>query len=217
MNIVVCSIENIVLSRADTTWDRENKDLYVPDFINSFMYTPVLFARISKPGRCISEKFVSRYYDAIGFGLLLYPTELLESGPMGWACASCMDHTSFLPHPLYNPICLGQPENIFELKKDGQSIYSTPAPDKSLIEKAICTCSQICSLRCGDMVAVELKEISSLASRHEEELCDLKAESNNLASRYEAESCEIANRSESEIRIEGSFCGNLTTDFKIIF
>ena len=53
MNIVVFSSDSNVFVRPDTTWERDNEDLYVPEFINTLSWTPVLFARISKPGRSI--------------------------------------------------------------------------------------------------------------------------------------------------------------------
>ena len=39
--------------RPDTTWERENKDFYVPDGVENLRWAPVLFARISKAGKHI--------------------------------------------------------------------------------------------------------------------------------------------------------------------
>ena len=58
--------------RPDTTWERENKDFYLPDCITELYWTPVAFAKISKAGKCIGKKFASRYYDACGYGILMY-------------------------------------------------------------------------------------------------------------------------------------------------
>ena len=97
MNVVVLTSVGNVVVRPDTTWERDNEDFYVPSFIDSLKYSPVLFARVCKPGRSIGEKFASRYFDAVGYGVLLYPTELLAIKEQGWAAASCLDHTTFLP------------------------------------------------------------------------------------------------------------------------
>ena len=78
MNIVVVNSSSRVFVRPDTTWERDNEDLYVPEFIGSLAWTPVLFARISKPGRSIGARFGTRYYDLIGAGINLYPEDLMD-------------------------------------------------------------------------------------------------------------------------------------------
>ncbi len=188
MNIVVLTSAGNVTVRPDTTWEKDNEDFFVPESISSLRFSPVLFARISKPGRSIGEKFASRYYDAINYGVFLYPTELLNIPDQGWACASCLDHTSFLPHPLYNPITLGEEQNNFALQKDGQQIYLHQSDTREMVEKAISRVSATCYLRIGDFVAIELD-----APR------------------------ELSSRSEGDCTIKGSFCENDTIDFRIIY
>lgn len=62
-------------------------------------------------------------------------------------------------------------DNIYEVWKDGNMIFRTPDGSESfdynnLIEEGICKASQLTSLRIGDMIAIELKDISLLASRN---------------------------------------------------
>ena len=45
------------ICRPDTTWERENRDFYPPEFVGGIYYTPVIFARISKAGKFIGSKF----------------------------------------------------------------------------------------------------------------------------------------------------------------
>ena len=92
--------------RPDTTWERENKDFYSPECVNDIYWAPILFVRISKAGKCIGRKFASRYYDAFNFGVLLYGSD------KDIAFSSCMDHTSLLPFPLYNPIVMENEDNL---------------------------------------------------------------------------------------------------------
>ena len=58
--------------RPDTTWERENKDFYSPECVNEIWWTPVVFARVCKAGKCVGSKFVERYYDGVGCGMLMY-------------------------------------------------------------------------------------------------------------------------------------------------
>ena len=184
MNIVVKPYTSTsCYCRPDTTWERENKDFYVPESEDGLRWAPILFARISKAGKHIGAKFVSRYYDGVGFGALMYGSEEET------AFASCLDHTSILPAPLYNPAVLENETNIFEIACDGKTAARYSDTDfKSVIENAISSVSQKVSLRIGDMVAVELDVIRALADR-----------------------------SAGEVRFEGRYCENRLFDMKVIF
>lgn len=165
--------------RPDTTWERENKDFYSPECVQELYWAPILFARICKAGKCIGEKFASRYYDAFNFGALLY-CHTGESDET--AFTSCADHTSLLPAPLYNPVVMENEDNVYEVCRNGETIFGIPKVNfarqaaygentlKEIIEDAICSSSRLTSLRIGDFVAVELTPKSSLASREEGEV-----------------------------------------------
>ena len=187
MNIIVRAYgSDMCYCRPDTTWERENRDLYSPECVNAWNWTPVLFARISKAGKCINPKFVSRYYDGINFGALLY-----ISGAET-AFSSCADHTSFLPLPLHDPIVLQNEGNIFELAKNGESVFTHEiGPDSTLlktIEESICKASELTTLRIGDFVALELAPAGLLAEN-----------------------------AEGSLDIKATFCENEILNFKIIF
>ena len=73
MNIIVKPYgSSLCYCRPDTTWERENKDFFSPECVNEIYWTPVVFARVSKAGKCVGSKFVGRYYDGVGCGMLLY-------------------------------------------------------------------------------------------------------------------------------------------------
>ena len=193
MNIIVKPYgSEFCYCRPDTTWERENRDLYSPDCVNAWNWAPVLFARVSKAGKCISPKFASRYYDSLNFGALLYisGTDI--------ASGSCVDHTSLLPLPLFNPVVMETAGNKLEVMKNEECIYSleTPGADSlqdtaslaQAAEAAICKASELTSLRIGDYVAVELAPVSLLAEK--------------------TEAC---------ISLKATFCENVIYNFKIIF
>ena len=157
--------------RPDTTWERENKDFYSPECVNEIHWTPVIFVRISKAGKCIGNKFVSRYYDAFGFGALLHCHT--EGGSNEAAFTSCADHSSLLPLPLYNSDTIEDEGNVYEVRKNGEVIFESTNINmsnegKTMIEEAICKASMLTSLRIGDFVAVELTPSCLLASKEEE-------------------------------------------------
>ena len=136
MNIIVRTCSGKYIVRPDTTWERDSEDFYPPEFIDGLSWVPVLFARISRPGRSVGERFADRYFDGVGYGLLLYPDDLMD-GECGLACASCLDHTSFLPFPVKEKTELSSEES-------------------AMIESAIEEATRYIYIRPGDIIAIEL-------------------------------------------------------------
>lgn len=177
--------------RPDTTWERENKDFYSPECVNEIHWTPIVFVRISKAGKCIGAKFVSRYYDAFSFGALLYCHT--EGGNNEAAFTSCADHTSLLPSPLFSKETLESEMGAYEVRKNNELIFDSTSAEKSaslkeMLEEAICKASALTSLRIGDFVAVEL-----------------------------APACILASKEEESVSFRASYCENDMYDFKLIF
>ena len=158
MNIIVKPYgSDLCYCRPDTTWERENKDFYSPECVNEIHWTPVVFARISKAGKCVGKKFVERYYDGVGGGMLMYCGDSV-----------IVDKSSILPHPLFQPVVLEDEKefvvNATPVNQDSSVILSGA---KDLLEEAICNASQLTSLRIGDFVAVELRELQKLACKED--------------------------------------------------
>ena len=138
--------------RPDTTWERENKDFYSPECVNEIWWTPVVFARVCKAGKCVGNKFVGRYYDGVGCGMLMYgavsqpeasigPLPLYEWAPpptRGWenansghqaaptetrqALVSCIDRSSIFPMPLYNAVVMENEGNEYGVEIGGVAV-----------------------------------------------------------------------------------------------
>lgn len=166
MNIIARPFgSDLCYCRPDTTWEKENRDIYSPDCVMEWKWAPVLYARICKAGKCISQKYATRYYDSVNFGVLLY------IGGMDTAYSSCADHTSLLPAPSYEPVVLENEANVFRALINEKEIFSTACygPEvtemKHLLEDTICKASALTSLRIGDFVAVELMSQTLLCSR----------------------------------------------------
>ena len=232
MNIIVKPYgSDLCYCRPDTTWERENKDFYSPECVNEIYWTPVVFARVSKAGKCVGRKFVERYYDGVGCGMLLYcgtsglsvnsgdPRLLTQTPPSrGWHVTSAhlpiqntsttpsecsaglrglsevVDRSSILPYPLFQPVVLeDEKEFIVSCQHDAQDDAALShniilSGAKDLLEEALCNASQLTSLRIGDFVAVELRELQKLASREE-----------------------------ADIAVKGEFCEKDVFSFNIVF
>ncbi len=197
MNIIVKTTSGRCYCRPDTTWEREDKDLFSPDSVNSFLYTPVLFARICKAGKCVGRKFAERYYESAGYGLLLYAGDLMDGSPLSIASASCLDHTSVLPSAMSARTALENAQEPFILYKDGKEIFRSGKTDTGMIESVISEASSFVSLRIGDMIAIELAEPAALADREAQSDADRTGTS------------MYRNEIRGTFRGEGLFCFNI--------
>ena len=164
MNIIVKTSSGHITVRPDTTWEKDNEDFYPPEFVDELTYSPVLFARILKPGRSVGRKFASRYYDSIGFGVVLYPENMLDGTPEGYAQAICLDHTSFLPSPMFPPERL-EKNGHSRLFRNEDDLFVFDQPSLNMIEDAIVEATKLLYIRTGDLIAIELAPRKPLTIR----------------------------------------------------
>ena len=188
MNIAVLTSKGRVIVRPDTTRVKDGEDVYLPEFVNDVEWSPVLYARVTKSGRSVLPKFAGRYFDSYNLGILLYPADFIDGSEEGYACASCLDHTSFLLFPVYLPIVLGKEDNLFRLFKGDSVLFETAEGTREMIENAISEASKYIYFRSGDILAIELKP--------RELLC---------------------RREDGTVEVSATFCKNKTIEFKISF
>lgn len=139
--------------RPDTTWKRGNDDFYAPEFVDELTAAPVFFVRVCKANRSIAAKFAERYYDSVGCGLFLYPENLIDGSPEGFATACCLDRTTYLTYPEMDKSLAG---HDFILKVGGKVLFDAATPSPEAICETIQEVSRFCYLRTGDYVAMEL-------------------------------------------------------------
>ena len=171
MNIITKTYNGSVLVRPDTTLNRNHEDYFVPEDLVCVGWTPVVFARICKTGKMISEDFASRYFDGIAFGVFLYPSaksgaEQPEEYAGSFMEDSFCDFSTQLPTPFLNPDTLDCDENLFEVCSSGEKHFeSRMGGIRETICKGIVQCSNHVSLRNGDYLAAELDGIRVLCRR----------------------------------------------------
>ena len=170
MNIIVKTSSGHITVRPDTTWEKDNEDFYPPEFVDELTYSPVLFARVLKPGRSVGMKFASRYYESVGYGVLLYPENLLDGTPEGYSQATCLDHTSFLPSPMFPPQRLEE-DGIFSLFRNRVELFSFDHPSLNMIEDTLVQATKMLYIRTGDIIAIELAARKPLTSRLDANTC----------------------------------------------
>ena len=161
MNILVQTIDGQIYTRPDTSWERKSGDYYAPESVEGFSWTPVCFVHISRPGKSILPRFAGRYYDSIGFGILLYSEPVC--GTAGLAASACLDHTSFLPEATFCCGCLQG--NVFEITLDGAPLFKSASLTTAMADNALATATKSCLVRRGDLLCMELAPLSHLCLR----------------------------------------------------
>ena len=211
--------------RPDTTWERENKDFYSPECVNEIWWTPVVFARVCKAGKCVGNKFVGRYYDGVGCGMLMYgavsqpeasigPLPLYEWAPpptRGWenansghqaaltetrqALVSCIDRSSIFPMPLYNAVVMENEGNEYGVEIGGMTVPVIGTE--------------------GAMESGKAKELLEQTICKASELTSLRI-GDFVAVELEGMK-RLASKEAGTTSVKGTFCENEIFDFNVIF
>ena len=173
MNFFILTSGGKVITRPDSTRNKDNGDYFIPTDVDYLGYTPIIFARMIKTGKMIGREFAERYYDAIAFGILLYPALTVKNGQPHYckATCGCFDKTSLMPLPMYNPITLDKEDNLFTVSDEEKALFSCDMKGKKkLVADAIVSCSSHSTIHKGDLVLAELSEITTLRTRQEGDL-----------------------------------------------
>ena len=211
--------------RPDTTWERENKDFYSPECVNEIWWTPVVFARVCKAGKCVGNKFVGRYYDGVGCGMLMYgavsqpeasigPLPLYEWAPpptRGWenansghqaaltetrqALVSCIDRSSIFPMPLYNPCVMENEGNEYGVEIGGMTV------------PVIGTEGAMESGKAKELLEETICKASELTSLRIGDFVAVELEGMK----------RLASKEAGTTSVKGTFCENEIFDFNVIF
>ena len=234
MNIIVKPYgSDLCHCRPDTTWERENKDFYSPECVNEIYWTPVVFARVSKAGKCVGSKFVGRYYDAVGCGLLMYcstsGSEENSGDPRNPATAGCALQRSTGPFAeslathsrgWENAISDHQPIRQLSHIVDKTSILPHPLFQPVVLEdeKEFTVSTKVAGTGSNAEASVILSKAKDLL---EEALCKASELTSlrigDFVAVELAAPAALARREDGEVAVKGTFCEKEIFDFKIIF
>ena len=234
MNIIVKPYgSSLCYCRPDTTWERENKDFFSPECVNEIYWTPVVFARVSKAGKCVGSKFVGRYYDAVGCGMLLYcgtsGLSVSSGDPRNPATAGCALQRSTGPFAeslathtrgWENAISDHQPIRQLSHIVDKTSILPHPLflPVVLEDEKELTVSTKVAGTGSNAEASVILSEAKDLL---EEALCKASELTSLRIGDFIAVELAaptvLAKREDGEVSVKGEFCEKEIFDFKIIF
>ena len=134
--------------KPDTTVHNRVLPLYIPDFTSDLRGQAVLLIKISKQGKCISDRFASKYYEQVSLGLALTAYDRqkeLQAAARPWELATAFDGSMVVGSFL--PIHLLQQETVVVFSENGAVIL------------ALQIVSEYLTLRTGDVLALPLTDV----------------------------------------------------------
>ncbi len=151
MKIAVFRADGSYYVKPDNTLNHNNSDYYCPEGVDLLEAVPCLYTHIDKAGKCVAERFASRYCSKFAFGCLLQDC----SQGAQRAQSAAMDFTSILDMD-FSPL-ESLPQSSFSVDVNGIRRFALEqGPQPDAIYSAICSITSRCSLRIGDIVALEL-------------------------------------------------------------
>ncbi len=142
------------------------KPFFIPHFSEEIVAHTCLVVRINRLGRCIEERFASRYYDKVAIGLNLQAANLISTPP--YSLDSFVRATGF-----DNSLVVG---DWLERDSDEQWIIGTGSGEMAYgltdtvcsIDTAISRVSRYITVRMGDMVAIDFRGTAIPLHKEEE-------------------------------------------------
>lgn len=158
MNIIISPFDSKgFICRPDSTLLRAITEYFLPDYISHLTLSPVFYIKTHRAGKAVAPRFVSRYIDGAGYGLLLHP-KISTDAPTRQFIENSLDYTSIIPLDLtpFDSHPFGEKPD-YSLLLNGKEIPEPMIlPEKEFIFHKIAEISQYCSLRIGDFITFDL-------------------------------------------------------------
>ncbi len=148
--------EPTIFMKPDTALLRENRPFYIPHFSNEVDYEAELVVRINRLGKNIEERFASRYYSEVAFGIDFTARDVqrrLRAEGQPWEIAKAFDGSAAISQfvPLTN---LDNANDIdFSLRRNGIEVQHASSRQMLFsIDRLIAYISQFFFLKMGDLI-----------------------------------------------------------------
>lgn len=148
--------EPVIFMKPDSAVVQSGKPFFLPDFSKRVDYETELVVRICRLGKHISQRFASRYYDAVTVGIDFTARDLQQkakeqSNP--WLISKGFDGSAvlgeFIPKEQFKDL----QDLHFHLDVDGQTVQRGYTGDMLFkIDEIIAYVSQFMTLKIGDLL-----------------------------------------------------------------
>lgn len=145
--------------RSDSSVLRNSDNFYMPSFSHDMRCTVGYMLRVTRLAKCITEKFASRCYDAVGVAVAFTAHDVVERNcALGRPCdeAYCFDKSIALSPDSVAPDAMG--EGVLQIKIGNSQICIKLSDLKISLDKALSKASEMLTLKMGDIVYIASTE-----------------------------------------------------------
>lgn len=148
--------EPVVFMKPDSALLKDSKPFFLPDFSNRIEYETELVVRINRLGKSISERFASRYYDAVTVGIDFTARDLqqkLVAEGRPWEISKGFDGAAVIGDFISVDKLPEVQQMKFSLNIDGKTVQRGDTSDMIFhVNRIISYISRFYTLKMGDLL-----------------------------------------------------------------
>ena len=146
----------VIFTKADSSLLKDRKPFFIPDELGTIEYEAEIVVRICRLGKSISERFASRYYDAVTVGIDFTARDLLRKlsqQGLPWDMSKSFDGAAVLGEWISKDKFLDIQRLRFHLDANGETKQEGCTSDIIYkVDEIISYISRFFTLKTGDLI-----------------------------------------------------------------
>lgn len=146
----------VIFTKADSSLLKDRKPFFIPDELGTIEYEAEIVVRICRLGKSISERFASRYYDAVTVGIDFTARDLLRKlsqQGLPWDMSKSFDGAAVLGEWISKDKFLDIQRLRFHLDVNGETKQEGCTNDMIYkVDEIISYISRFFTLKTGDLI-----------------------------------------------------------------
>lgn len=146
----------VIFTKADSSLLKDRKPFFIPDELGTIEYEAEVVVRVCRLGKSISERFASRYYDAVTVGIDFTARELLKKlsqQGLPWDMSKSFDGASVIGEWVSKDKFLDVQRLRFHLDVNGETKQEGCTSDMIYkVDEIISYVSRFFTLKTGDLI-----------------------------------------------------------------
>ncbi len=146
----------VIFTKADSSILKDRKPFFIPDELGTIEYEAEIVVRICRLGKSISERFASRYYDAVTVGIDFTARDLLRKlsqQGLPWDMSKSFDGAAVLGEWISKDKFLDIQRLRFHLDVNGETKQEGCTSDMIYkVDEIISYISRFFTLKTGDLI-----------------------------------------------------------------
>lgn len=146
----------VIFTKADSSLLKDRKPFFIPDELGTIEYEAEIVVRVCRLGKSISERFASRYYDAVTVGIDFTARDLLRKlsqQGLPWDMSKSFDGAAALGEWISKDKFLDIQRLRFHLDVNGETKQEGCTSDMIYkVDEIISYVSRFFTLKTGDLI-----------------------------------------------------------------